>query len=164
MAISKYAGVTDFCTCDILIWIILTIISCGVLICATGPYWYYIAIQPSDVVNIVFFLISALTILILCTLGIVAALKKWKAVLLYFFSLIMLVMVMFTLAQVTLTFIALSNCSDTGSFFHFMCQINTIVYFAHSTVIIIVALCASVCAYMLKRRLVMQEKDPDNVY
>jgi len=163
MAVSKYAGVFDFCTCDVFIWIVLEVISCLVLICATGPYWYYIGAQPSDGVNVAFFVISACTILILCTLGIIGALKKSKGILLYF-GLIMIVMVLFTLAQVTLTLIALSNCSDSGSFFHFMCQINEIVYFAHSTVIVIVALVCSICAFILRWRLQLVESDPDNYY
>jgi len=163
MAVNKYAGVFDFCTCDIFVLIVLLIISCIVLMCATGPYWYYIAVNSSSGVNDAFFVISAVTLLILGTLGIVGALKKHKGILLYF-GLIMLVMVMFTMAQVVLTFIALSNCADKSSFFSFMCNINEIVYFAHSTVIIIVALVCSVLAFMLRWRLKKIEEDPDNYY
>eukprot|EP01101_Sappina_pedata_P000243 TRINITY_DN10247_c0_g1_i1.p1 TRINITY_DN10247_c0_g1~~TRINITY_DN10247_c0_g1_i1.p1 ORF type:complete len:164 (-),score=32.95 TRINITY_DN10247_c0_g1_i1:120-611(-) len=163
MAISKYAGVTDFCTCDIAVWIILTIVSCVVLFLATGPFYYYISVAPDDEVNVSFFAISASMLMILSILGFIGAIKKWKPVLLYF-SLIMLVMVMFTVAQITLTFVALSNCGDVDDFFHFMCEINEIVYFAHSTVIIVIGLVCAVCAFMLRRRLSIQENDPDNVY
>jgi len=160
---NAYAGVLDFCTCDILVWTILTVASSIGLLLATAPYWYYIAINPDEPLNLAFFIISAVTLIILCFLGIYGAIKKNKAVLLYF-AIIMLVMITVTFTQITLTLIALSNCNDSGSPFHFMCDINEIVYFAHSTVVVLIGLMCSVCAFLLRHRLRKQEQDPDNVY
>eukprot|EP01102_Stenamoeba_stenopodia_P018368 TRINITY_DN671_c0_g1_i1.p1 TRINITY_DN671_c0_g1~~TRINITY_DN671_c0_g1_i1.p1 ORF type:complete len:165 (+),score=15.25 TRINITY_DN671_c0_g1_i1:261-755(+) len=164
MAINSYAGVTDFCTCDILIWTILLLISCGCLFLATGPYWYYIAAVPDSAVNVAFFTISAVTLMLLACLGAYGALKKHKGVLLYF-ALVMVVMMSFTIAQVSLTLIALTSCGPGSSgFFNFMCEINQAVFFAHSTIIIVVAMMCCLCSWCLRWRLQKQEDDPNNKY
>eukprot|EP01100_Stratorugosa_tubuloviscum_P001446 TRINITY_DN1320_c1_g4_i1.p1 TRINITY_DN1320_c1_g4~~TRINITY_DN1320_c1_g4_i1.p1 ORF type:complete len:164 (+),score=55.72 TRINITY_DN1320_c1_g4_i1:264-755(+) len=163
MAIASTAGVTDFCTCDIAIWTVLLVVVCVCLMLATGPYYYYISVDPSSAVNVSFFTISAAFLILVAILGIVGAMKKHKGILLYF-GFLMIVMVGFTIAQISLTMIALTNCLNPDSFFSFMCEINKIVYFAHSTIIVIVALISSACAFLLRWRLKKQEEDPDNKY
>jgi len=163
MAITSSAGVFDFCTCDIAIWTILTVVACVVLFLATGPYYYYLSVAPDVAQDTAIFIVSAATVMVLSILGIYGALKKKKGVLLYF-ALIMMVMLSFTAVQIALTFVALSNCADTSQFFHFMCNVEQAVFFAHSTIIIIVAIMCSVSAYLLRRRLQKQEEDPDNKY
>mmetsp|Transcript_17447 Transcript_17447/g.44455 ORF Transcript_17447/g.44455 Transcript_17447/m.44455 type:complete len:155 (+) Transcript_17447:67-531(+) len=152
----------DFCTCSIALFTILTIVACILLMSLTGPYWYYIAMEPTVVQNVVIFGISGLIIFIMGIVGIFAALKKSKPILLWFF-LVMVLMCVFTIAQLTLAMIAYSKCGS-NSFFDFLCSSNEFVYFAHAfATIIITAICA-VCSFLLRWRIVKQEQDPDNYY
>jgi len=163
MAQQEGAGVTDFCTCDIALWTILLICACVCLILATGPYWYYVAIGAGNVANTVIFISSAVLMIFFACLGIFGALKRNKSVLLYF-ALVMQVMVVFSIVQIVLVVIALSDCNNEGSILHTMCDVNEAVFFAHTTVIICVAFLASICAFFLRWRLIKHEKDPDNYY
>ena len=48
-------------------------------------------------------------------------------------------MVVFSIVQIVLVVIALSDCNNEGSILHTMCDVNEAVFFAHTTVIICVA-------------------------
>eukprot|EP01104_Vermistella_antarctica_P019005 TRINITY_DN7253_c0_g1_i1.p1 TRINITY_DN7253_c0_g1~~TRINITY_DN7253_c0_g1_i1.p1 ORF type:complete len:164 (-),score=31.71 TRINITY_DN7253_c0_g1_i1:580-1071(-) len=163
MAQKHGAGLFDFCQCDIALWTILLIAGCICLIICTGPYWYYVAVDPSDPLNVAIFVTSAVLLIILAGLGIFAALRRNKSILLYM-ALVMCVMILFSIVQITLTLVALSDCNDTGSPLHFMCNIQVEVFFAHTVIIIIVAAFCALCSWFLRQRIIAQEADPDNYY
>jgi len=152
-----------FCTCSIAVFTIFLIVGCVLLWLLTAPYWYYIAERPDSVVNDIFFSISAAIIIIMGCVGIYGALKKKKAVLLYF-AVVMILMFCFTTVQIILTFIALSDCNDPDSFFHFMCDIEQGVYFGHAFATLVITAVDAVLALLLQWRIKKQEEDPDNFY
>merc|ERR1712000_752723 len=84
--------------------------------------------------------------------GIFGALKKKKPILMWF-AMVMALMFVVTVAQLTFTMIALSDCNNEDSFFHFMCSNNEILYFAHSFAIIAICLAGFVISLMLRWRI-----------
>eukprot|EP01133_Synstelium_polycarpum_P000162 gene162-192_t len=142
----------------------ILVIFCGIaLIGLTVPYWIYmkIAIDNEAWVGMAIYIISAVILLILAFLGIFGAIKKNRGVLLYF-AIVMIVMLLFGIAQIIVTALDVAGCgSDSDSNFSFLCSRSTAGYYAPVAVLLFINLFGAIVAICLRWKL---DHDTDGNY
>ncbi|EFA85489.1 hypothetical protein PPL_01446 [Heterostelium album PN500] len=134
----------------------IMVIFCAIaLIGLTVPYWIYLkyAVDDSAWVAFAIYLISALLLIFLAFIGIFGAVKKNRGLLLYF-AVVMIIMLLFAVAQIIVTTLDLTDCSDKGNNFSFLCSRNSAGYYAPVAVLLFINLFGAIVALVLRWKLV----------
>jgi len=148
---------------------ITNIVICVILFLLSGWYWYYVAvaIPVHDVAAIVVYVISAFVLILLATLGIVAVIKRFENLLLYFAA-IMMVMFVFGLIQLALVIYSSRDCKNTNNPFTFICGLTTVQaawqYWLPSATILLANILAFTFSLILKKIWTGEEGGGNNNY
>ncbi|GAM18429.1 hypothetical protein SAMD00019534_016040, partial [Acytostelium subglobosum LB1] len=141
---------------------ILVIICCIALVCLTIPYWIYIkyAADNSAWVALALYIVSCVILLILALIGTLGSIKKSRGLLLYF-AVVMIIMLLFGIAQIIVTSLDVAGCKEGGNF-TFLCSTNTAGYYVPVAIILFINLIGGIIALVLRWKL--NNDQPKNFY
>jgi len=143
----------SFCNCLSITLIIL----CILFSLLSGWYWYYIyvAAPVQDIPALVIYVISGIIMIVLSILGILAVVKHYENLLIYFIF-IMIALFILGLVQIALVIYSSRDCQNQSNPFTFICNIPlqqaAWEYWAPSTAILICNFALFIFAIAIKQR------------
>ncbi|KYQ88953.1 hypothetical protein DLAC_10542 [Tieghemostelium lacteum] len=134
---------------------VLIIIIGIALLGLTVPYWIYLkqSVDNEAWVALGIYIASALILIILAVLAFIGAIKKNRGILLYF-AVVMIVMLVFGIAQIIVTNLDITGCGgDANDNFSFLCSLSSVAYYLPMALLLFVNLLGAIVALVLRWRL-----------